>query len=553
MKFSKIIAFVVISLHCFWATSQAQKLTYARVSTLQDAIQYLVKFGYLKDINEVASIFTSTINRDLLSPSNPAATALRVAFSAFQTYARLPVTGQFDEPTKGKMNTPRCGNKDIVQVPDIAAVVRNKRYATSGVNWQKIKLTYRISRFSESGFHPTTTMREVDKAFQIWANHTNLEFVRSDNSDDVDIELKFARLVHGDVEPFDGRGITLAHAFPPGPGIGGDIHFDDDEDWSSQVYSGTNFYHVMVHELGHALGLRHSDIEEAVMYAFARSFNPNFRLHEDDIEGIQSLYGEKGKLPERWDSSTMYPIITNVTTAPETPSTAQPTRPQDDSKPDLCAYAFQLDPNGAGIISANTERISYVFYGLPGHLDAAATYKGKTYFFKGDQYWRYDNRKIDGDFPRKISEGFPGIPNNLDAAFTWSGDENIYFFKGDKYWGFNDEELPPVASNYPLPISQWFGLPTKEIDAAFRSPNEGPTYFFKEGNYWLFDDENFQVAEADPPYPRSSRIMWFGCTSYRPGEGELREGWIRRTIKKIKSAIKGHFDNKIQFIKSLFS
>ncbi|CAL8075175.1 unnamed protein product [Orchesella dallaii] len=537
MKFSKSVAFVVISLYCFWASTHAQQLTYARVSTLQDAIQYLVKFGYLKDLNEVASLLTSTINRDLLSPQNPAVTALRVALSAFQQYARLPVTGKFDEPTKTKMNSPRCGNKDLVQVPDISALIRNKRYAVSGVNWQKIRLTYRISRFSESGFHPTTTMREVDKAFQVWANHTNLEFIRLDNGDDVDIELKFARLAHGDVEPFDGRGITLAHAFPPGQGVGGDIHFDDDEDWTSQVYSGTNFFHVMVHELGHALGLRHSDIEEAVMYAFARSFNPSFRLHEDDIEGIQSLYGEKGKLPERWDSSTMYPIITNVTSPPETPSTARPPRPQDDSKPDLCAdskldaitalqdgriyafkgaYAFLIDPTGKGIMSSYTEKISYVFYGLPGHLDAAATYKGKTYFFKGDQYWRYNNRKIDGDFPKKITEGFPGIPNDLDAAFTWSGDENVYFFKEDKYWGFNEEEFPPVASNYPLPISQWFGLPSKEIDAAFRSPNQGPTYFFKEGNYWLFDDENFQVAEADPPYPRSTRVMWLGCTSYRP-------------------------------------
>lgn len=29
-----------------------------------------------------------------------------------------------------------------------------------------------------------------------------------------------------------------------------------------------------------------------------------------------------------------------------------------------------------------TENITYVFHGLPGHLDAGATYKGKTYFFK---------------------------------------------------------------------------------------------------------------------------------------------------------------------------
>lgn len=58
--------------------------------------------------------------------------------------------------------------------------------------------------------------------------------------------------------------------------------------------TGTNLFLVAAHELGHSLGLFHSDKKEALMYPVYRlSTSPaQFQLSQDDIDGIQSLYGE---------------------------------------------------------------------------------------------------------------------------------------------------------------------------------------------------------------------------------------------------------------------
>lgn len=54
---------------------------------------------------------------------------------------------------------------------------------------------------------------------------------------------------------------------------------------------GYSLFLVAAHEFGHALGLDHSSIREALMYPMY-SFVEDFSLHEDDIEGIHYLYGK---------------------------------------------------------------------------------------------------------------------------------------------------------------------------------------------------------------------------------------------------------------------
>lgn len=76
----------------------------------------------------------------------------------------------------------------------------------------------------------------MEKAFQLWSKYSKLRFVRS-HEPDADIIIAFGSSYHGDIFPFDGPGNVLAHAFYPYEmtSFGGDIHFDNDENWKENA------------------------------------------------------------------------------------------------------------------------------------------------------------------------------------------------------------------------------------------------------------------------------------------------------------------------------
>ena len=144
---------------------------------------------------------------------------------------------------------------------------------------------------------PKDVDKEIAKALDVWAEVTDLTFQQK-RYGSVHIEIKFAEAEHGDGDPFDGVGGTLAHAFFPV--YGGDAHFDKSEKWTMNTEVGTNLLQTAAHEFGHSLGLSHSDKSNALMAPFYRGYESKVRLDTDDINAITSLYGtktEKNKVP----------------------------------------------------------------------------------------------------------------------------------------------------------------------------------------------------------------------------------------------------------------
>ncbi len=157
-----------------------------------------------------------------------------------------------------------------------------------------------------SQLNPVAAKAENARAMAQWASVVQVTWAPGFSATaNQTVNILWATYAHGDAYPFDGPGGMLAHTFyPANPNpepIAGDMHLDDSESW--HIGTNTDLFSVTLHELGHALGLGHSDNPNDVMYPYYKMVTG---LAPGDIAAIETLYAAQ--------SSTNTPAPTPPTT-----------------------------------------------------------------------------------------------------------------------------------------------------------------------------------------------------------------------------------------------
>jgi hypothetical protein len=180
--------------------------------------------------------------------------------------------------------------------------------------WPDGTVTWKIERHSNDFERTYSLQRIFALAFLTWGKEMkNIKFKRlRKETADADIPITF--LTSDEDKLFKERPGVLAYAYFPTPNspVGGDMVFNEDYYWTwngagvnahlvdpknypdpnTKVKLKTyNIQHTGVHELGHALGLRHNQsCTDCVMYPY---YNGNVRLDSSDIARIQDFYGKR--------------------------------------------------------------------------------------------------------------------------------------------------------------------------------------------------------------------------------------------------------------------
>jgi predicted Zn-dependent protease len=185
---------------------------------------------------------------------------------------------------------------------------------------------------------------------------------------------------------------TLAvtyYSFSGSTMIEADIVFNTAQSWDSYrgpLRSAVDVQRVALHELGHLLGLAHSNLSTAIMNAYV---NNSDQLTADDIAGIQALYGASNGSPTPTPTPTPFPTPTPTPTPFPTPTpTAFPTptpTPSITPTPTPSTVSVSLSVAPSSIRSRGSATFT-VSTSTPGSSDVTVTYRMSGTAIFGSNY-----------------------------------------------------------------------------------------------------------------------------------------------------------------------
>lgn len=393
-----------------------------------EAMHFLHKYGY-----------TNNKTSDEMSSDE-----ITASINDYQTNYNLASTGELDDETAAFMDLPRCGMPDRQEKRDSPYV------------WRKNHLTYKFLNFPIKDWSRSDTIKEVQKAFEVWSNEVPLTFELIPEGR-ADIDIYFSTVAQG-----DGVGKTLAYAYFP---ENGDITFDA-ENWTRNSHRGTNFFMTAAHEIGHSLGLEHVNIRQALMYAYSSPYNPNFTLHNNDKSRIKNLYGKNYVC----DYGTPDSVISRGG------NTIYVLKGQY-----VWKFVNRKLAKGYPVLSANKWR------GVPSRFSSAFMYKDTVNFFTDTSFWQFETQMEE----KKFNKVFPNIDGTVVV------DNRLYVFSDDKYARYNNErgEWKLAATTKPM-SSFWKGVPSK-INGVYYDNNN--IYFIKGRNVYTFDMSGKRIIGAPIP------------------------------------------------------
>jgi len=478
-------------------------------TSIENASQYLMKFGYVDDSEENKT--GKKVTKQEWSDK------IKQSIKDYQCTWGLKQTGKLDDATKNLMKNRRCGmNDEIVKCKNgIKQTARNMNLRS----WPNNEVSYRIGANDYTSDMPKDA---IDKDFalsmKMWSDVTQLK-VENLKVGTPDMRVGFFKGNHGDGSSFDGRGGVLAHAYYPGNyALSGDIHFDDAETYRAidgDSYD-TNFKWVATHEAGHALGLPHTDVYGAVMYPYYSSGVKDFVLHYDDIQRIQKLYGSSDEVVTETPTKEVTMLTPELPTSESYGTNSYETTTEDYewfdcSNPSVDAilrtakglyifkgpYYYELINNSARryIIADNWE-------GVTGKIDAAFYWKAGgslIYLIMGDTvniYQSSNNKLLES---KKLNKWINGLPSKIDSIFKY-GYRSLIVTAGNKFYKIRTKNSKfMMIRGYPKSLSVWWrrsklANPPARIDASFYSWGDRRVYFFAGDNVYHSKNGRFQSA-----------------------------------------------------------